>query len=113
MGKILIIEQDPGMRAMLEIVLKTKGYEVVSVKTGNEGIVANENNVNLVIVSERCPDVAIEDLISALKHRNSVPILVIVNNSYKIQELFMSGMDDYLRRPFEMKDIVSKVENYL
>lgn len=112
--KILVIESEKGIRNMLEVTLKQKGYSVVLAASGNEGIVANKKNITLILLSDACSDVSVRGIIPALKQRNPVPIIVMKSaKRKKVIDFLPEGADGYLVKPIEPEKLFIKIERVL
>lgn len=112
---ILIIESEKGRRNMLEVALRQKGYSVVTAASGNEGIVANKKNVDLVLLSDSCSDASVQGILSALKERNPVPVIVMISprKKKKVIEIYSDDADTYLMEPIDVKRLFVKIDDTL
>lgn len=111
---ILVIETEKGIRNMLEVVLKEKGYLVVTAASGNEGIVANKKGIDVILLSDSCSDASIQGIVNALKQRNPVPIIMMISpRKKKVTELFSDGADGYLMKPIKTEKLFIKIKSVL
>ena len=74
---ILIIEDDTEINDMLRILLTQNGYHTVCAFSGTEGILVHNNQVDLILLDLMLPGRNGSDIISELKLKHSVPVIVI------------------------------------
>lgn len=116
--QILIVDDEPKMRRVLEIMLQQMGHATLSAANGREALeVYQANAVDLVITDLRMPEIDGIELISALQAAGS-DVPVIVMTAHGTIETAVSAMKqgarDYLLRPFDVDVLelaVSRVFN--
>lgn len=119
MSKILVVEDDPTVRRLVEFVLDQEGFEVVSFQGGQEAILALDSlSPDLAIVDLMMPDVdgiEVTKQIRARSHYNKVPILVVTAKTHTVDkyEAFSAGADDYIVKPFDPMELTFRVRSYL
>ena len=114
--KVLIVEDEKGISQFIAAALSSRGYEAIQAHTGAEA---------LTIISSHCPDLVILDLglpdmdglsiLEQLRAWSSLPVVVVSARSHeqdKVSALDL-GADDYLTKPFEMKEVLARVEAVL
>ena len=117
---ILIIDNDPAGRKLLEHYLIQEGYRTIAVSSGKEGmaVIDNIKDLDLVIVNLFMPDILGYDLCSLIRKKKNtydLPILMLTSNS-KSQGLilsFESGANDYLIRPADKTELLARVRTLL
>lgn len=113
-AKILIVDDEPFVRDLLEKVLRRSGHEVVAIATADEALAALEaGRFDLVLTDVVMPGMDGFDLLRRVK--NSHPnIKVIVLTGYarmqSISDFLLYGADDYLAKPFQVHELVAAVE---
>jgi len=113
--KIMIADDDAGIVDAVEMMLDYKGFSVTT---------ATENVLNRII--EEHPDVLLLDIwmsgedgievCKALKNNDStktIPVIMISASKDIEQSVVKAGADDFLAKPFEMNDLLQKIENFL
>lgn len=115
--KVLIIEDDKELQRQLSDTLLSEGYEAESCSDGNEGLyLAREYEFDLAIVDIGLPDISGIDVIKSLRaESNTLPVLILTARSGwrdKVQGL-KAGADDYLVKPFEIEELLARVEALL
>ena len=111
--RILIVEDDIKLADNIGVFLKRESYAVDKVNTAVEAKDKIESSdYDLIIMDWKLPDGSGIDLcIEARKNMISTPILMLTSNSQledKVEGL-NSGADDYLTKPFEVKELLARV----
>lgn len=115
--KILLLEDDPDMRSLLERILSYQDYDVTSVETGFEAIeVAKKEQFDLIVADVRVdgPD-GIEVLSEAKKDRPEVGTLAVSGYSSLEDDARAEkvGIGGFLRKPFETQRFLELVQQQL
>ena len=111
--RILIVEDEPSLSEQLRSSLTQAGYAVDLAPDGLEGqYLATEYPYDLAIVDLGLPKLTGVELIASLRERQIVlPILILTARSHwrdKVEGL-EAGADDYLTKPFQMEELVARV----
>ena len=118
MTQILVMDDDPGMRAMLDQILKLYGYDVVLAANGKEGLeLFRSRKVDLVISDLYMPEKEGLETIKEI-HRDSpeVPIIAMSGKQGKTSLLSVAqhfGAARILVKPFNPQDLLTAVEEVL
>jgi two-component system KDP operon response regulator KdpE len=115
--KILIIDDDPAFRNLVEQVLTQKGYEVLKAGSGREGLrLMFDQRPDLVLLDVVIPDVDGWQVCSRIREISDVPI-IIISGRLKSEEDIVRGLDygadDYLFKPVGSKELVARVRAVL
>ncbi len=120
MALIAIIDDDPDIIEATSLVLKSKGYDVISAGDPDEGFrIVAENNPDLIILDVMMdePD---DGFFLAQKFRREeifTPILMYTSVSKTIGFEYAAGemvpVDDFVEKPISPDQLVEKVENLL
>ena len=117
--KILIVDDDPDQREMIRSSLKEAGFEISTATNGVEGLEkARSGSPDLIILDVMMPKMDGFAVCVTLREDDttaSIPILMLTGLCSYISQLtgFESGATDYLVKPFESEQLVSKVEALL
>jgi two-component system, OmpR family, KDP operon response regulator KdpE len=111
-GRVLIIEDDPAIRRILEVNLRARGYTVDVAGTGAEGLALARCDPGLVILDLGLPDMPGTAVISEIRLGSAVPIVVISSQGIGPAEVAArdAGADDYLCKPFPIGRLVARVQ---
>jgi len=115
-NKILVVEDEPSLREVINLYLKRAGYSVV---TASDGLMALEwlktETADLVVLDLMLPQVNGFEIARWLRARNDTPIIMLTarrEESERIAGLEM-GADDYVVKPFSPQELVSRVRAVL
>jgi two-component system KDP operon response regulator KdpE len=114
--RILVVDDDPGIRRALHAELQVAGYDVFEAADGHEGLrrVAAEAP-DLVLTDLAMPGADGYDLIAAIRKRARTPIVVLSvrgGEAEKVRSLDL-GADDYVTKPFSVHELLARVRAQL
>jgi len=113
-GKVLVVEDEPEMMALVSFVLKRSGYDVVQAADGMEAIRQYDmEHPDLVVLDLNLPKVSGFRLLRLFKRASPVPTRVIVLTALDFQEaeeVARSGADDFITKPFDPQQLLQKAE---
>ena len=113
---ILIVDDDPDIRKVLEILLKEK-YFVSQAADGPSAIACLRANpqIDLVILDVMMPGLSGYDVCAELRKISNVPILFLTARTAEDDRLtaYSSGGDDFLSKPFSPGELTAKVVSLL
>ena len=116
-AKILLLEDDMALQEIIAECLSEEGYEVVCCNDGIEASnKAYEENFDCLLLDVMVPNInGFETLKNIRKSGKQTPaIFITALNSIKDLEVgFKSGCDDYLRKPFELSELLLRLEALL
>ena len=110
----MIADDDPGIVDAIEMLLEFEGYEVLSTVDGNRVLDMKENLPDLLLLDIWMSGEDGRDICKKLKQEpltKNIPI-IMVSASHDIKESAIeAGADDFLAKPFEMNDLLKKIED--
>jgi two-component system alkaline phosphatase synthesis response regulator PhoP len=116
-GNILLVEDEENMHEALKLNLEMEGYSVTSAYNGTEGLKAVQNEYfDLIIMDIMLPEIdgitVTENI--RLQH-NDVPILILSAKSSGADRVLglKKGADDYLTKPFNLEELLLRVEKLI
>jgi len=118
-GSILLVDDDPNVIEILTESLRDRGYATEAAYDGEEAIRKYESFqpdlVVLDVVLPRRDGFEVCDEIRARDVHRDVPVIMISADSIQDSMLkgLRSGAQDYLKKPFSLKEIIAKIDNYL
>ena len=112
--KILVLEDEIGIRSFVSINLKREGYEIVEAGTGREAIekVDSEEGITIALLDVMLPDMSgIEVCKYIRENHDGIGIIMLTAKSQEEDKIegFMSGADDYIVKPFSIKELMVRV----
>ena len=116
--KILIVEDDPAIRMGLEEVLRGEGYAVLGLERGDEVVerALAEFPADLILLDVMLPGRNGYDCCRALRASGvGVPVLMLTAKGREADKLtgFDCGADDYVTKPFGIKELAARVRALL
>lgn len=122
LGRVLVVEDEELIRETISLALTEEGYEVVTAEDGRRGLnlvcnkagetsFAEVTGFDLIILDLMLPYVNGLDLCRLIRHEgNSVPILMLSAKGTETDRVvgLEVGADDYLTKPFGMRELVAR-----
>lgn len=111
---ILIVEDDADINKVIHDALTQHGYQTTSAYSGTEGfMLLSQHMFDLVILDLMLPGLSGEALIRKLRDdlNKNTPVIILSARDkldYKL-DLFERGADDYMTKPFEIKELLARV----
>jgi DNA-binding response OmpR family regulator len=116
MARLLIVEDDPTLRATLRYNFEREGYRVMVAQDGEEALaVAKREQPDVVILDIMLPKLDGFDVCRALRRDSTVPILMLTARDEEIDKIvgLELGADDYLTKPFSVRELQARVRAML
>lgn len=115
-NRVLIIEDDREIARLIELRLKSEGFEVMHSDSGQDGI----NRFNLVEPDILILDLMLQDLdgieiCRQVRKKSNIPILMLTAKSSEVDKVLgiASGADDYLTKPFSLNELVARIRGLI
>ena len=117
-SKILVIEDEPDIRKTLEYNLSREGYEVAVCGTLQEAKKLLEPSLSLLVLDLMLPDGSGLDLCREIKKNSllsSIPIIILTAKDDEVDRVvgFELGADDYVTKPFSVRELILRVKAVL
>ena len=112
--EILIIDDEPAIRKLLEIALESNDYKVWKAATGKEGeAIAANHPPELILLDIGLPDINGHELLKELRkwYNKSIIILSVQNSEEDIVKALDSGATDYLTKPFRTAELLARIRS--
>ncbi len=113
---ILVVEDDADINQLLCTILTKQGYEAVAAFSGSEGLMLiNTKNIDLVLLDLMLPGLNGQKLLNEIRKTNRIPVVIISARDGLTDkvELLKAGADDYITKPFDVEEIIARVEAQL
>ncbi len=116
MKHILVIDDEAQIRRFLHIALEAENYKVSLAEDGKQGLQAIALHApDLIILDLGLPDISGIDLLKDIRQWSQTPIIILsVQNQepVKVKALDL-GANDYLTKPFGVKELLARIRNAL
>lgn len=113
MTKILVVEDDPAIQEMLKECLEKANYQILAAFSGTEGqLLLQLTAVDLILLDLMLPGMTGEALLRNIRQLSFVPVIVI-SAKKDVQErvqLLQNGADDYLIKPFDLAELLARIQ---
>ena len=117
MSKILLLEDDANLNETITEFLQEQGYDVVTVYDGYEAQEKlYESKYDLLLLDVNTPGINGFDLLKEAREGDVVAPAIFITSLDSVDDLekgFQSGCDDYIRKPFVLKELLIRVETLL
>jgi DNA-binding response OmpR family regulator len=114
--KIIIADDEPGIRQLVKIFLNRYHFEVTEASSGQELLDLLEHNVpDLIILDLMLPDIYGLDVCKKIREKLDVPIIMLtaVQGEMNVVLGFEAGADDYVEKPFSPHVLLSRIQAIL
>ncbi len=118
--RILIVDDEETILILIESLLKTEGFDVITANNGAEGLsVAKKETPDLVLLDIMMPGtngIEVAEKIRSNKEIKKTKIIfltVVRSNEVRSDRLTKIGADDYITKPFDNIDLVERVKKVL
>jgi two-component system response regulator MtrA len=111
LGRVLLVEDDPNLGAMVRTHLERAGYSVAWARDGDVAIAEAPDDYDLVVLDLMLPGAYGLDVLKHLRRRSGVPVLVLSARNEtpdKVRALQL-GADDYVTKPFWPEELLARV----
>ena len=113
-NEILIIDDEPAIRKMLEIMLTSNGYSVRLAENAREGIsLAASHMPGLILLDIGLPDKSGHDVLRDLRTWYTKPIIIlsVINQEEDVVSALDHGANDYLTKPFRNAELLARIRS--
>jgi two-component system, OmpR family, alkaline phosphatase synthesis response regulator PhoP len=115
-GRVLIVEDDEGIREMLKYNLVSAGFSVHEASDGAAGLrTARTSRPDLILLDLMLPGMSGFDFCRALRKSSKVPIIMITAKDAEVDKIvgLELGADDYITKPFSIREVLARVNAVL
>lgn len=114
--KIMIVDDDAGILDALQLLLEDQGYDIQVYSDGHMAMQIAKDLPDLILLDIWMSGVNGKDVCLHLKQQRKtthIPIIMISANRDTQQIALEAGADDFLNKPFEMDDLISKIQRFV
>lgn len=112
-GKLLVVDDEPDIREILQVNLEAAGYEVITAPSAEEAVALLDNTVSLILLDVMLGGMSGYSMVRKLRQElhNSVPVIFLTAKDTENDLLtgFSAGGDDYISKPFSIHEVLARV----
>ena len=116
-SKLLLLEDDLNLSETVCEYLEDQGFDVICVYDGDDAISAvYENSFDLLLLDVNVPNKNGFQVLKEIREQsNNVPAIFTtsLNSMDSLEEGYLSGCDDYIRKPFELRELLFRIQTIL
>lgn len=115
-AKILVVDDEPPIVDVLVYNLERANYQVLIARDGEEAlVVARREQPDLIVLDLMLPKVEGLEVCRALRRERDVPIIMLTARDAEVDRVvgLELGADDYVVKPFSVRELVARVRNVL
>jgi len=112
LGKILVVDDDPQIRRVMRMRLTGLGYEIAEARSGEQSLETfREFLPDLVLLDLNMPGMGGLEACRQIREGSEVPVIILTvrNTEDEKVEALDAGADDYVTKPFGMKELLARV----
>lgn len=113
MKKILIVEDDVNISNLLKEALSQKGYTCGQAFSGTEAALwLEKESWMLVLLDLMLPGMTGEEVLQMIRRQGDTPVIVLMAKDAMEEklDLLTSGADDYITKPFDINEVIARVQ---
>jgi DNA-binding response OmpR family regulator len=115
-GRVLVVEDDEDVRALVRTVLERAGMNVIEAADGREGLRKfYEMKPRLVVLDVRMPELDGWEVLKRIRELSQVPVLMLTVDASELDKVrgLRQGADDYVTKPFGHQELIARIEAIL
>ena len=115
MQKILIVEDDTNINHLLREALSKEGYSCEQAFSGTEAkllLTMQQHGYALILLDLMLPGISGEAVLEEIRKKGNLPVIVLTAKDSLDEkvEVLTSGADDYITKPFEIREVLARVQ---
>ena len=111
--KILLVDDDPNIRQLVNLYLQKEGFEVVMAERGDDALkIFKSAAPNLILLDIMLPGMDGWQVCREVRKTSNVPIIMLTAKDETFDKVLglELGADDYVAKPFDMKELVARIK---
>ena len=116
MARVLVVDDETDIRALLRELLERAGHDVVEAPDGREGLrVFHSERPDLVLLDVSMPGLDGWQTLERIRELSSVPVVMLTARAQEMDKVrgLRAGADDYVTKPFGRQELLARIERLL
>lgn len=113
---VLVVDDEPKILEVVCLLLESRGFKTFPAENGRKALeIFDSENISLVLLDLMMPDISGEEVCAAIRKKSRVPVIMLtakVDENDVVEGLGL-GADDYVIKPFSLKELYARVEAVL
>ena len=112
-GKILVVDDDTHINELIDMYLKSSGYETKQCFSGIDACnIINDQNIGLVILDIMLPGKDGMEVLKYIRKTSNIPVIMLTAKGETFDKVLALelGADDYVVKPFDPKELMARVK---
>lgn len=113
---ILVVDDEPKIVEVLSALFTSRGFRVFTAENGRRALeIFDGQNIDLVVLDLMMPGLSGEDVCRAIRRKSRVPVIMLTAKAEEsdVVEGLGLGADDYVAKPFGLRELYARVEAVL
>jgi two-component system alkaline phosphatase synthesis response regulator PhoP len=112
-ARILLIDDEPSIHAVVSAYLEAEGYEYLSAMDGPSGLLAaRSSKPDIIILDVMLPGMDGIELLATLRRESNVYVIMLTARTEEVDKIvgLSVGADDYLTKPFSPRELIARIK---
>jgi DNA-binding response OmpR family regulator len=114
MTKIMIVDDEPDIRELLDLMLRKEGFIATTAKSGQDLLnKIDDFKPDLVTLDVMMPGLTTKEILEKLKEKKTHPKIILLTvvrySKEEKQRLYKMGIVDYVTKPFEVDELINSI----
>ncbi|MCD9556989.1 response regulator [Photobacterium carnosum] len=115
MAKILLVDDDIELTALLKDILELEGFDVEEANNGIDGLAKIDSSIDLILLDVMMPKMNGTEMLRRLREKHTTPVMMLTAKGDEIDRVLglELGADDYLPKPFSDRELLARMRAVL
>ncbi len=116
MTRVLVVEDEQGLREPLVYLLEKEGYDVVAVEDGMQALEAfKTSDPELILLDLMLPGISGNEVCRIIRQTSNVPVIMLTAKDGEIDKVvgLEIGADDYVTKPYSTRELLARMKAVL
>jgi len=114
----MIVDDEPDLREMVDLMLHKEGFQTVITESGEDFLNKIDGfQPDIVILDVMMPGLTTKEILEQLKGKKTQPRIILLTvvrySEEEKQKLYRMGIVDYVTKPFELDDLIHRINKHL